>query len=323
MTVHDSVLLNEVLESLNPDANQDFIDGTLGGGGHAEEILKRILPNGRLLGLDWDKDAVERVQVRLKKYDNNVVLINDSYIRIKKHVYENGFSSFDGILLDLGLSLDQLKASGRGFTFQQDEPLDMRYSVDNELTAAEIVNSYSQTSLETLFREYGEEGQAGAIAKAIVTKRKEETIDRTVQLVDLIKEVKGMNPWTRTNPATKVFQALRIAVNQEFDNIQSVITDAIELLNPGGRLAIITFHSLEDRIVKEYFKMESTSCICPKELPQCVCLHKARVKLVNRKPITPSDKELQDNRRSRSAKLRVVEKLDVMKLQNVTNNYKK
>ncbi|HCC23717.1 TPA: 16S rRNA (cytosine(1402)-N(4))-methyltransferase [Candidatus Falkowbacteria bacterium] len=309
MTIHDPVLLNEVIEILNPEANQDFIDGTLGGGGHAEKIVERILPSGRLLGFDWDGGAVSAVKERLNNYKKNVVLINDSYITIKKHAYENGFDAVDGILLDLGLSLDQLKTSGRGFTFEKDEPLDMRYSLEGEMMAADIINTYSQRELESIFREYGEEKQAGAIAKAIIQQRGETRITRTGELVELVKAVKGVNPRLRTNPATKVFQALRIEVNREFDNVRFVISEAIDLLKSGGRLAIITFHSLEDAIVKDCFKAESAGCVCPKELPVCVCHHEARVKLVTKKPMVPSEAELNRNRRSRSAKLRVVEKL--------------
>jgi len=308
-TIHQPVMLKEVIEFLAPKKNQNFIDGTIGGGGHAKAILEMTGPAGKLLGLDWDQSAIARSAEVLGKFSSRTILINSSYTELKKIVEEKKFQEVSGILLDLGLSSDQLQSSGRGFTFQKNEPLDMRFSLKNELTAKIILNTWSKEKLIQIFRDFGEERQAVKISTAVVEYRKDQPLETTLQLVDLVMRNKKMDPRKRINPATQVFQALRIAVNDELENVRVVLSDCLDILMPGGRLAVITFHSLEDRIVKNYLRQESKQCLCPPEIPVCRCGHLARVKLVSRKPIIPKDEEIEQNFRSRSAKLRVVEKL--------------
>lgn len=308
-TIHQPVMLKEVIEFLAPQKNQNFIDGTIGGGGHTMAILEKTAPDGKVLGFDWDKEAINRCRKILAKYKNRVILINSNYTKIKEVAINEKFTKVSGILLDLGLSSDQLQQSGRGFSFQRNEPLDMRYSTDNELTAARILNKYSKDQLIRIFRDFGEERQAAKIAQAIIEYRKNCPFETTFQLNNLILRTKSVDPKKRIHPATQIYQALRIAVNNELENIKSVLSDCLDLLECGGRLAIITFHSLEDRIVKKYFQEESKDCRCPPEIPVCRCGHKARLKLITRKAVRPSDKEIEENFRARSAKLRVVEKL--------------
>ncbi|MFH0815112.1 MAG: 16S rRNA (cytosine(1402)-N(4))-methyltransferase RsmH [Candidatus Falkowbacteria bacterium] len=307
MIFHSPVLLKEVLQYLNPRANENFVDCTIGSGGHALAILEKNAPNGKLLGIDWDKDAIERTADRLHQFGSRVILVNDNYANIKNVVSEKKFKAIRGIVIDLGFSLDQIQASGRGFTFQRDEPLDMRYSLDNTLTAAKILNSYSETQLIKIFRDYGEERQAKKIAQKIISARAEQPILRTFQLVQLLMEFK--NPRKRIHPATQIFQALRIAVNDELHNVITVLSDLIDVLDVGGRLAVISFHSLEDRIVKQFFQREIKDCLCPPEAPVCTCGHLAKIKIITKKPVTPSEREIDENFHSRSAKLRVVEKI--------------
>lgn len=308
-TVHEPVMLKEVVQYLNPSKNQNFIDCTVGAGGHAQAILEKTAPKGKLLGLDWDLQAINNSAQKLSKYSSRTILINANYIKIKEIVYENRFYPVHGILLDLGLSLDQLQSSGRGFSFQQDEPLDMRFSLDNELTAEKILNTYRQDELERIFREYGEEKSAKKIAAVVAKTRKQEPIKTTLQLVDLIIKNKRLDRRRRIHPATKIFQALRIEVNNELNNINLALKDCLDILDQKGRLAVISFHSLEDRLVKHYFRQEAKNCICPPEVMQCQCSHQARIKLVTKKPVAPTAEEVAKNFRARSAKLRVVEKI--------------
>jgi 16S rRNA (cytosine1402-N4)-methyltransferase len=310
-TVHEPVLLREVLQYLDPKKNQDFIDCTLGGGGHTEAILERTGPKGRVLGLDWDAGAVKRAAQRLSSYGSRTIFKHSNYINVKQVAYENKFHSISGILIDLGLSLDQLQNSGRGFSFQVDEPLDMRFSENNELTAAKVLNTYSEENLVKIFSAYGEERESKRIARAVVKERKEKPLESTLQLVHLVTNNKRRDRRRRIHPATQVFQALRIEVNNELNNVRLVLGDLIDLLDAEGRCAVITFHSIEDRIVKEYFKQESRGCLCPPDIPTCVCDHVARIKRITKKPVAPTDEEIQKNFRSRSAKLRVVEKRNV------------
>ncbi|NQT49242.1 16S rRNA (cytosine(1402)-N(4))-methyltransferase RsmH [Candidatus Kuenenbacteria bacterium] len=309
LTIHKPVLINEVIEFLSPKKNQNFVDCTIGGGGHAEKILELTGPNGRLLGMDWDPGAIKLSRHRLEKFKKRLVLVNHSYIELKKVVYDERFFHINGILLDLGLSSDQLQASGRGFSFQVNEPLDMRYSPEeNEFTAADIINKWPEEKIKKMLKENAEEGHAGRIAKAIIERRKEEEIKTTLELVAVvIKNVPRKR--SRIHPATKTFQALRMEVNNELTNVRLLLKDVLEIMEPGCRLGIITFHSLEDRIVKQFFKHESIDCHCPTEIPVCRCEHKAQLKLITKKPVGPSDDEISENFRSRSAKLRVVEKL--------------
>lgn len=309
--IHKPVLVSEVLEYLRPQPNQNFVDATVGGGGHAEKILGKTEPNGRLLGLDWDKDAITRAKTRLARFSKRVILMPASYLKLKEIVSEKKFQPIQGVLLDLGLSSDQLQASGRGFSFQVNEPLDMRFSPDtNPLTAAEIVNQWPVAKIETCLRELGEERYARPISRAIERARQVGEIKTTLELVQIIQ---GALParYTRgkINPATRTFQALRIAVNDELNNVRQALNDICDLVEGGARIAVISFHSLEDKIVKDFFRQESRDCLCPPEIPVCQCQHKACLRVITKKPLAPSDKEQADNFRSRSAKLRVAEKI--------------
>lgn len=310
MTKHKPVLVAEVLDYLEPKTNQNFVDCTVGGGGHAEKILEATSPDGKLLGLDWDPSAIKRTAERLKPYKKRLVLVNQSYTELKDVVYDKKFTKINGILLDLGLSSDQLQDSGRGFSFQTNEPLDMRFNPEeNTLTAAEIVNEWPIDRITDILQRFGEERWARRIAEHIGQERKNTSINKTLDLVKIIMDVYPQNRKSRIHPATKTFQALRIAVNNELENVKNILDQAVELLEKNGRLAVITFHSLEDRIVKDYFKIESKDCICPKDIPECRCGHQSKIKILTKKPVGPSAKEIEDNWRSRSAKLRVVEKI--------------
>lgn len=308
-TFHQPVLLKEVLQYLAPQRNQNFIDCTLGSAGHAEKILQLTAPDGKLLGLDWDIEAIKNSRERLRPYADRTIIINASYTKIKQVVYDKKFFPIHGVLLDLGLSSDQLKDSGRGFSFQVNEPLDMRFSIsDTELTAADILNDWPEKKIKELLLNNSEEKNAGRIAREVVRRRKEKEIETTMELAALIMSIvpRGLS---KIHPATKTFQALRLEVNNELNNIKSVLADLIELVKTGAKIAVVSFHSGEDRIVKEIFKKESTGCLCPPEIPVCRCRHEAKLKLITKKPIAPSEQEIADNFRSRSAKLRVVEKI--------------
>lgn len=307
-TAHIPVLLNEVIANLNLKSGDNVIDATLGGGGHAEAILEATEPTGRLLGIDWDNQAVKRAETRLAKYKKRIILKTGTYTDIKKIAYESDFTPIHAILLDLGLSTDQLKDSARGFSFSADGALDMRFSGQGALTAGKIVNTWPENELAHIFRVYGEERHAARIARHIVATRQTAPISSVPELVALVLRGAGKRGG-RIHPATRAFQALRIATNSELDNIARVLPEALSLLAPGGRLAVISFHSLEDRIVKHYFRDKAVECICPPLLPVCRCGHKAEVKLITKKAITPSPAEIKANPASRSAKLRVIEKL--------------
>lgn len=331
MYQHVPVLLNEVIEYLNPQSGQKFADCTLGGGGHALEILKRVVPDGKVLGIDLDEKAIEEVRVILSRQRRGripwredilldssslsllrMTLVNDNFANLKEILSEHNFYPLRGILLDLGISSAEYEGSGRGFSFQKDEPLDMRFGKEECLTAEEIVNTWHKDELEKIFRAYGEEPLAGKIANKIVDARRNKKISSAKELSDLIfGEYKKVykNKTFKKHPATKIFQALRIAVNHELENLESVLPQAIEALEKGGRLAIISFHSLEDRIVKKFFALNAKECICPPDFPICKCNHKPLLKIITKKPIIPSDNEILRNPRSRSAKLRVAEKV--------------
>ncbi len=309
---HIPVLLNEVIKFLDPKSNQNFVDCTLGAGGHTIEILKKTAPRGRVLGIDMDVNAILVAKQKVLKAgieSSRLIATRGNYRDLKDVVLQNNFKNISGILVDLGFSSMEIEDPKKGFSFQTDAPLDMRYGEEGE-TAAEILNRSTERELERIFREYGEEKFAKRIAKKICEVRKNASVDTTFKLVEAISEVVPKNlQHGRIHFATKVFQALRIATNHELENLTEVLPIALELLPPGGRLAIISFHSLEDRIVKQYFKKESTDCVCPKSIPVCNCGHKAILKILNKKPIVPSEEEATQNPRSRSAKLRVVEKL--------------
>lgn len=306
---HISVLLNECLEGLNIKPDGIYVDGTLGGAGHSSQIAKR-LTTGRLIGIDRDPVALKAAGKRLEPYKNNVTLVHSNFCEMAQVLKELGISGVDGILLDLGVSSPQLDDGQRGFSYMVDAPLDMRMNNEDSLTAHTVVNTWPQEELKRILYTYGEERYAPQIAAAICRRREEKTIDTTLELVDVIRG--AMPPAAlreKQHPAKRSFQAIRIAVNDELGSVERVLEDAIDLLNPDGRLAIITFHSLEDRIVKTAMADAAKGCTCPPNFPVCVCGKKPKVKLISRKPITASDVELEENPRSRSAKLRVCERL--------------
>ncbi len=302
---HVPVLFHEVLDTLNLIPGGLYVDGTVGAGGHAQGILKAISPEGKLLGLDRDPAALEIAESRLAEFGNRVVLIHSSYSDLKLHLNNLNWKSVDGILLDLGLSSMQLDNPERGFSFRKSGPLDMRFDPSQPFSAADLVNESSKDDLADLIFRYGEERYSRKIADAIIANR---PLEDTQELADIIESAIRNKP-SRIHPATRTFQALRIAVNQELKALEAFLPTALDALNPGGRLAVIAFHSLEDRIVKQFFRKESKDCICPSEIPQCVCEHKKQLKEINRRPIRPEDKEILENPRSRSAKLRVAEKI--------------
>lgn len=309
---HTPVLLEEVLKYLDPRPNQNFIDGTLGGGGHAAEILKKIEPNGRLLGIDADEDAIREVipnftfPISRKRF----VIAQGNFRDMKKIALENNFKDVNGILLDLGVSSHQLDRNEKGFGFESDA-LDMRMEKGGDLTAGEIVNHWRIQDLITLFREYGEENLAKPIAEKIIEYRQSQSIHKPAELVAIVAEVykKYYKKPSLKNPATKIFQALRIRVNNELDALKNALDRAKECLGKEGRLAVISYHSLEDRIVKEFFKKESKDCVCPLEYPVCQCDHRASLRIITKKPITATIVEIENNPRSRSAKLRIAQKI--------------
>jgi 16S rRNA (cytosine1402-N4)-methyltransferase len=310
-SVHVPVLLEETIASLAPRRGGRYVDGTLGGGGHAEAILERSSPDGRLLGLDLDSEALERARIRLSRFGDRVTLAHSSFGSIERVARWEGYAPVDGILLDLGLSSDQLESSERGFGFRSDGPLDMRF--DNRKigpSARTLVNTLSVVELTDILFRYGEETRARPIARAIVDGRRRQPIATTIDLASIVERATGHHRG-RTHPATKTFQAIRIAVNEELASLGAVLPQALELLDNGGRLAIITFHSLEDRIVKHYFRDQAATCVCPAGLPMCVCGKKPRVRLITRHGVRASVAENERNPRSRSAMLRVVEKLEV------------
>ncbi|RLC85807.1 MAG: 16S rRNA (cytosine(1402)-N(4))-methyltransferase [Chloroflexi bacterium] len=306
---HTPVLLREALEGLAVRPGGVYIDGTLGAGGHAEAILAASAPDGRLLGLDRDPQAVTRATARLEPYGERAVLLHASYVELGMLARERGFFPVEGVLFDLGFSSLQIAAAERGFAFRLAGPLDMRFDPTAAgPTAADLVNTLPEAELANLLWRYGEEPRSRRIARAIVAAR---PLESTGELAEIVAAAVGHSRGRRIHPATRVFQALRIAVNRELESLEAVLPQAVEVLRPGGRLAVITFHSLEDRIVKRFFKQEARGCICPPEAPICTCGHQPALRLVNRKPLRPSAEELAANPRSRSAKLRVAEKLNL------------
>lgn len=305
---HVSVLLNEAVELLNPHSGGRYIDGTLGGGGHAAEILARSAPDGRLLGLDLDPEALDRVRERLGSFGERLVLVHDSFANIERVARWEGFVPVDGILLDLGLSSFQLASLERGFAFSVPSPLDMRFNPEGAVPAArDLVNNLSADELTEVLRRYGEEPRARQIARAIVQARGRRPIETTAELAHVVERV--VHRVGKTHPATRTFQALRIAVNHELEALEKALPEAVEILGPGGRLAIISFHSLEDRIVKHYFRSLANPCTCPPGLPVCVCGKQPTVRVLTRSGVRPTEDEVAANPRSRSAILRAIEKL--------------
>lgn len=305
--VHVSVLLKECLEGLNIREDKIYVDGTMGGAGHSRHIAE-MLTTGKLVCFDQDIDAIENGKKILEKYGDKVLIIHSNFEDLKEELKKNNIDHIDGLLLDLGVSSYQLDTPERGFSYMNDAPLDMRMNEEASLSAYDVVNTYSEKRLFEIIKDYGEENWAARIAKFICDKRKEKPIETTFELVDVIKAaVPAKARDVSLHPAKRTFQAIRIEVNRELDVIEKTIKDAVAMMNKGGRIAIITFHSLEDRIVKNVFKELAQGCICPPEFPVCMCNNKEKVKLINRKPIVASKEELEYNPRSRSAKLRIVE----------------
>ncbi|MBC5687113.1 16S rRNA (cytosine(1402)-N(4))-methyltransferase RsmH [Roseburia sp. AM51-8] len=306
---HYSVLLPETIEQLHIKEDGIYVDGTLGGGGHSYEIAKR-LTTGRLIGIDQDYDALEAAGERLRPFADRVTLVHSNYEAMVERVHELGIDKVDGILLDLGVSSFQLDTPERGFSYMvEDAPLDMRMDQDNPMTAADIVNDYSEEDLYRIIRDYGEDRFAKNIAKNIVKERQKERITRAGQLNQIIeRSIPKKLQVTGGHPAKRTYQAIRIELNRELDVLEQNLDAFIDLLAEDGRICIITFHSLEDRIVKNTFKKNQDPCTCPKDFPVCVCGKKSKGRVITRKPILPSEKELEENTRSRSAKLRVFER---------------
>ena len=304
---HVSVLLDECIDSLNIREGKTYVDCTLGGTGHTQEILKK-LKGGKLIGIDQDTDALKNAEILLKDYQN-VILVHQNFENIKEIIIENAPAGVDGILMDLGVSSYQLDEGERGFSYMKDAPLDMRMNRDEALSAYDVVNKYPEEEIYRIIRDYGEEKWAKRVAGFIRKARDEKPIETTLELVDLIKAaIPAKARREGPHPAKRTFQAIRIEVNRELSILRQTVLDAVDGLNPGGRLAIITFHSLEDRIVKTTYKELENPCNCPKNMP-CICGKVATVKILTKKPILPTDEEIEINPRSRSAKLRVLEKL--------------
>ncbi|HHW02998.1 MAG TPA: 16S rRNA (cytosine(1402)-N(4))-methyltransferase RsmH [Thermoanaerobacterales bacterium] len=307
---HKPVLLNETIEMLSPKPGCIYVDATLGGGGHFREILKRTRGEGRFIGIDRDEDAILNARNWLSEFTGNIEFVHDNFKNIKRIICDLHIPGVDGILFDLGVSSFQLDEESRGFSYMKDAPLDMRMDRRSALTAEQVVNEMDRESLKKIFQEYGEETWAGRIAEFICERRKRGRIETTGQLVEIIKDAIPARARRKgPHPAKRVFQALRIYVNGELDILESSIKDAVDVLNPGGRICVITFHSLEDRIVKNTLRQEAAGCVCPKDAPVCTCGHKKSIKVLTPKPICPSPEEVDENPRSRSAKLRAAEKL--------------
>ena len=307
---HKSVLLDETIESLDIKPDGIYVDGTLGGGGHSSEVCRRLGDRGRFIGIDQDADAIAAASERLKEFGDKVTIVRSNYENIDEVLKELGISQVDGIYLDLGVSSYQLDTAERGFTYREDDaPLDMRMDQRNEMTAKDIVNTYSESELFHIIKNYGEDRFAKNIAKHIVRARQEKEIETTGELIEIIKAaIPAKVRATGGHPAKRTFQAIRIELNKELEVLENSIDKMTDLLAPGGRLSIITFHSLEDRIVKNRFRINENPCTCPPDFPVCMCGKKSKGRVVTRKPILPSEEELSENKRSKSAKLRVFEK---------------
>lgn len=306
---HKSVLLDEVIENLKIKPDGIYVDGTLGGAGHSYEIARRLGDKGRLIGIDQDADAIAAATKRLEPWKDKVSIVRSNYKNMKSVLEELGITKVNGILLDLGVSSYQLDEAGRGFTYREDAPLDMRMDQRQTLTAKEIVNHYSEQELYHIIRDYGEDGFAKNIAKHIVKARQEQEIETTFQLNEIIKAAIPMKVRaTGGHPSKRTFQAIRIECNKELEVLKDTLNEMIDLLEDEGRIAVITFHSLEDRIVKNIFKDAKDPCKCPKNFPVCMCGQVSKGEIITRKPILPSEEELAENKRAKSSKLRVFER---------------
>ena len=306
---HTSVLLEETVDGLNVRPDGIYVDGTLGGGGHAYEVCSRLGSKGRFIGIDQDEAAIEAAGARLSDFGERVTIVRSNYCDMKLRLQELGIDKVDGIVLDLGVSSYQLDTAERGFSYRVDAPLDMRMDRRQKMTAKDIVNDYSEMDLFRIIRDYGEDKFAKNIAKHIVMEREKGPIETTGQLIEIIKRAIPMKfQKTAGHPAKRTFQAIRIELNRELEVLRDTLDDMIELLNTDGRICIITFHSLEDRIVKSIFKRNEDPCTCPSHFPVCVCGNVSKGKVITRKPILPSEEELEANSRSKSAKLRIFER---------------
>ena len=305
---HKSVLLNETIDGLNIKPDGIYVDGTLGGGGHAYEVCRRLGEKGSIVGIDQDAAAIEAASARLKDFGEKVTIVRSNYCDMKSKLHELGIDKVDGIVLDLGVSSYQLDMAERGFSYREDAPLDMRMDTRQKMTARDIVNDYTEADLYRVIRDYGEDKFAKNIAKHIVQARAVKPVETTAELSEIIRASIPMKFQKKSgHPAKRTFQAIRIELNRELDVLRDSLDDMIDLLNPGGRLCIITFHSLEDRIVKSAFRKNENPCTCPPDFPVCVCGKKSKGSIITKKPILPSEEELEYNSRSKSAKLRIFE----------------
>ena len=307
---HVSVLLRETIEQLNIRPDGIYVDGTLGGGGHAFEVCSRLSDKGRLIGIDQDADAIAAAGKRLQKFKDRVTIVRSNYCNMRRELQKLGIERVDGIVLDLGVSSYQLDSAGRGFTYREDAPLDMRMDQRQTRTARTIVNEYSEQELFRVIRDYGEDKFAKNIAKHIAAARAKKPIETTGELAEIIRgAIPAKVRMNGGHPAKKTFQAIRIELNKELEVLKDSLDDMIDLLKPGGRICVITFHSLEDRIVKTIFKTNENPCTCPSNFPVCVCGNKPKGRLAVKKPIVPGEEELTKNKRSKSSKLRVFERI--------------
>ena len=306
---HVSVLLQETVDGLNVKPDGIYVDGTLGGGGHSYEVCTRLGAKGSIIGIDQDEAAIEAASIRLKDFGEKVTIVRSNYCDMKSRLHELGIDKVDGIMLDLGVSSYQLDTADRGFSYREDAPLDMRMDKRSEMTARDIVNDYSEMDLYRVIRDYGEDKFAKNIARHIVRERAKRPIETTGELTEVIRHAIPMKFQKKTgHPAKRTFQAIRIELNRELDVLRDSLDDMIDMLNPGGRLCIITFHSLEDQIVKSAFKKNENPCTCPSDFPVCVCGKVSKGRVITRKPILPSEEEMEVNSRSKSAKLRIFER---------------
>lgn len=307
--VHKSVLLEETVNGLNIKPDGTYVDGTLGGGGHAYEVCRRLNSKGSIIGIDQDAAAVKAAGIRLKDFGEKVTIVRSNYCDMKSKLRELGVDKVDGIVLDLGVSSYQLDTAERGFSYREDAPLDMRMDTRQKMTARDIVNDYSEMELYRVIRDYGEDRFARNIAKRIVIERAKSSIETTGRLTEVVRAAIPMKYQKKSgHPAKRTFQAIRIELNQELDVLRDSLDDMIDILKPGGRLCIITFHSLEDRIVKSSFQKNANPCTCPKDFPICVCGKVSKGSIITRKPILPGKEEVEQNSRSKSAKLRIFER---------------
>ena len=307
--VHKSVLLNETIDGLNIQPDGIYVDGTLGGGGHAYEVCRRLGDKGSIVGIDQDAAAIEAAGNRLKDFGEKVTIVRSNYCDMKSKLHELGIDKVDGIVLDLGVSSYQLDTAERGFSYREDAPLDMRMDTRQKMTARDIVNDDEEMELYRVIRDYGEDKFAKNIAKHIVAARKVKPIETTGELTEIIRASIPMKYQKKSgHPAKRTFQAIRIELNRELEVLKDSLDDMIDLLNPGGRLCIITFHSLEDRIVKSAFRKNENPCTCPSDFPVCVCGKVSKGSILTRKPILPSEEEMEENSRAKSAKLRIFER---------------